>query len=186
MLEIKGKSKKSQFNPNAKRDALWKGVVKILIMAIILIALLIGAAVLYAWYTSQKDGGNRAEVVETTKPKPVRSPRRSDPNGAIGVALQYISSPIAPGQQASMTIHTDTDAKCTIEARHRPEDKPKPVKIKLPGFEDQVSDEFGMATWKWTVPASGPLGEWEVEATCANNKNSARYIADFLVEYPKG
>ncbi len=141
---------------------------------VVLSGILIGCAALYTWY-SGKYGEPPKAVVVAKAPVVKHTPTKPSPTGRIGASVPMLTSPVAPGENASINVHTNADAKCTIKVEYN-----KVVAVDS-GLVPKTADEFGTVLWTWTVPATAPVGKWPVTVTCANLKNSAVVIGDLVV-----
>lgn len=154
-----------------------KKTLKVTAVAVTLLVVLVGAGVGYTWYMSQYDDNNQAiqppatprgGLQNTTRPK-------IPDTASIGISVQSITSPVVPGSNASIMVKTNPEANCTISVVY---DK---TPSKDSGLVQKKADEYGLAEWTWTVESSVPLGNWPVEVTCANKKNSAVVKNDLRV-----
>lgn len=96
-------------------------------------------------------------------------------NAPVGASVQLLTSPVAPGSNASITIKTLPITNCTISVVY---DK---TASKDSGLAAKISDEFGSITWAWTVEPTVPVGKWPVTVTCARGKKSGVVIGDLVV-----
>lgn len=174
MLEIKQKPHHRVVRSSKKLSPLFRALQKLMITCLILGVILVGAGMAYSWYNS-KYGGSEVAVATLKKPTPSRQPTKPSQTGQIGASLQSISSPIAPGDNASITVHTNADANCTIAVVYNK------VPAKDSGLAPKKADELGLVTWGWTVPATTPVGKWPVTVTCANLKKSGVVSGDLVV-----
>lgn len=156
-----------------RRDILIKAR-NIAIGTVVVLVLLVGAGVGYTWYVGTQPVAEAA--TEEVAPAPKRaarvSPSKPAPDAVVSVSSQLLTSPVVPGENASLSIKTNAGATCEITITYGEigdEDKQSADS----GLKPKVADEYGMATWTWTVEADRPLGEWPVEVTCANEKNDA-------------
>lgn len=168
-----------------KRQKILRKVRNIAIGAVATLLLLVGAAVAYTWYM-----GTQSNVIVTTTPeleaadKPAPfTPRQSAPDAPVGVSTQMITSPVQPGENASITIKTNTDATCDIVVTYG-EIGEEVNQSRDSGLETKTADRFGIITWTWTVEPSRPLGKWPVEVTCANTEKSGYVRATLEVGSP--
>jgi hypothetical protein len=92
------------------------------------------------------------------------------------VSIQSITSPVAPGDNASIYIHTNRDSKCTITAVYNN------IPSKDAGLSPKTADEYGLASWSWTVESTVPVGKWPVTVTCVWNKKIAVVVGDLIVK----
>lgn len=180
MLEIKKKPHQKVIHHGSKLrpllHALRRVVTGVLVIGLILTA--IGFA--YTWYNSKY--GEEPKVTATLKPKPKPRERvKPSPTGPVNASVQSLTTPIMPGSNASITVHTNADANCTITVEYNK------VASKDSGLIPKKADDMGLVTWGWTVPANTPVGKWPVKVTCANLKKSGMVIGDLVVtnEAPK-
>ncbi len=171
-IEIKGKSRWRR-----RRSGRSKLVTRIVITIITLLILGLIAGVAYVWYTGQQEPiapepfperSNRpAQVVEKPKLKP---------EGPVGVSSQVFTSPVAQGDNASVTIRTRPEAACSITLTYKDN-----IRSTDAGLLPKTADEFGTAQWTWTVEASRPVGTWPVEITCGLGEMSGYLKLDLEV-----
>lgn len=142
----------------------------------VLLVLAVGAGIIYTWYMGQHATVKEKVVpVKTTNQPKTTSPVQLAPNAKEGVAIQSITSPVQPGTNASVYIHTNRDSNCTITAVYNK------VPSKDSGLAPKTADEFGLASWSWTVESTVPVGKWPVTVTCEWNKKIAVVIGDLVV-----
>jgi hypothetical protein len=145
------------------------------ITIIVLAVLLVGIGVVYTWYNGKYGEQPKNTVAVKKTPVVSKGPTKPSPTSKVNASVQLLTSPITPGDNASINVHTNADAKCTIKVEY---DK---VTAKDSGLVPKTADEFGMVTWAWTVPVASPVGKWPVTVTCANLKNSGMVIGDLIV-----
>jgi len=147
------------------------------ISIVVLVVLFIGAGAIYTWVM-----GKTAQPVATveesvaTAPKSTLQRPQVDPNAAESASVQSLTSPVAPGENASVTIKTNPGSWCTIIVKYNE------VKSTDSGLVGKTSDEYGSITWTWTVESSTPEGKWPVNVTCLRNSKSAVVIGDLVVK----
>lgn len=141
---------------------------KTIFSIIVLLAILILIGIAYVWYLGQQKPETAiiTEIPKRPSTQKLITPHKPKPDAVVGVSVQSLSTPIAPGQNASIMIRTNPDAKCSITVTYNN------VPSKDSGLVEKVADEYGMANWTWTVPAGTPLGKWPVRVTCANTAKS--------------
>lgn len=150
-----------------KKDIL-RPVRRILLSAFILLVLFMGAGVAYVYYT----GGHPKPAQNATPPKPVTDvnplpkPVLPGPNAAEGVAVEFITSPVAPGANATINVHTNATSTCTIAVTYN--NKPS----KDSGLIAKKADAYGNISWTWTIDPAAPVGKWPATVTCVYNKKS--------------
>lgn len=164
------KRKESLHERNRRRRLARRVVIAIVVM----IFLFIIAGVIYAWYM-----GRNAKVIETAAPTTTTQkiePYVPPADAAVAVVLQSITTPIAPGGTATVTIKTNPKAVCQITVKVG--DKVFPDNALIP----KTADEYGIIQWSWVVPGTSAPGKWSVEMTCANESgNSGYYKAELEV-----
>ena len=154
-----------------------KKTLKVTAIAVTLLVVLIAAGVGYTWYMSQYDDTSQAiqpQAVPMGGVKNTNRPKIPD-TASIGVSVQSITSPVTPGSNASIMVKTNPEANCTVSVLY---DK---TPSKDSGLVQKKADEYGIVEWTWTVENSVPPGNWPVEVTCANKKNSAVVENDLRV-----
>jgi hypothetical protein len=142
---------------------------------LLIVSVMVGLA--YIWYVDQNSNVNNSNVTthsKTTMPI-AATPTSPAANAKEGVSIQSITSPLMPGSNASVTVKTNQYSKCTITV----------VYNKVPstdsGLTTKTADEYGMATWSWTVEGTAPIGKWPVTVTCMWNGRSAVVIGDLVI-----
>lgn len=143
-----------------------------------LIILTLGAGAGYTWYMGQQPLPPVAEVVpvaEVSEPVSAAKHMTPDPNAKASAAIEMLTSPVAPGMNASVNVKTNANAECTISVVY---DK---TASKDSGLSSKTADEFGIVDWTWTVESTVPYGTWPVKITCTIDKKSAVVQGDLVV-----
>lgn len=174
MLKIKQKPHHRVIHNSKRLSPILRITRNVFVATFMLGGLLVGAAAAFTWYNGAY--GEQPKVTATIR-KPVKSkaPVQHSPTARVGASIQMLSSPVSPGENATMTVRTNTMANCTIKVEYN--NKPAVDS----GLVPKKSDEYGMVTWGWTVPAGTPLGKWPVTVLCANQKNSGQVIGDLVI-----
>lgn len=156
---------------------IFKKTLKVTAIAVTLLVVLVAAGVGYTWYMSQYDDTSQAIQAPAMPMGGVKNTSRPKipDTASIGVSVQSITSPVTPGSNASIMVKTNPEANCTVSVLY---DK---TPSKDSGLVQKKADEYGIVEWTWTVENSVPLGNWPVEVTCANKKNSAVVENDLRV-----
>ena len=143
---------------------------------LVLTIVFMGAGLAYAWYTSQKS----PDVVTPAPPKPATKKISTspvvDPKTPVGVSVTVLTSPIKAGSNASSTVKTKPLAACSIKVEY--DKKPSTDG----GLVPKSADEYGVATWAWTVEQGRPAGTWPVDVTCARDGKSGYVRGDLVIE----
>ena len=154
-----------------------KTIRNIVISILVLVVLFIAAGALYTWVMGQSVKPV-ATIEETATPATNVAIKRPqiDPNAAESASVQSLTTPVVPGENASVTIKTNPGSWCTIIVTYNE------VKSADSGLIGKTSDEYGSVSWTWTVEASAPVGKWPVKVTCLRNSKSAVVIGDLVVK----
>lgn len=79
--------------------------------------------------------------------------------GAFGLQVVSLTSPVAPGANAALTIKTAPEAYCTITVIY------KSGPSQAAGLGPQTADPNGTVTWQWKVGSSTARGVWSIVVT---------------------
>lgn len=162
-----------------KRPATYTGrsrsTARLVISLVVLLLIFVAAGVTYTWWIG------RSQPVKITD-SPVSEPVANAPltlpdNAPVGVSMQSLTSPVRPGDNASMTIKTNPKAACSIKVEYT-NDQPSSDS----GLVPKNADEYGIVTWSWQVEANRLPGIWPATVTCANAENSGVYVGKFEVK----
>lgn len=116
------------------------------------------------------------EEETTTYAAPYGEPAVPREDANVSASVQAVTSPVAPGENVSLTVRTLESAECTIVVEY------DDVESDDSGLTPKVADEYGMVSWVWTVEADVLEGEWPAEVTCERNGKSAMVRAYIVVE----
>ncbi|HET6924688.1 MAG TPA: hypothetical protein VFH39_02580 [Candidatus Saccharimonadales bacterium] len=153
-----------------------KRVKRVALSVVGLLVLLVAAGVAYTWYTGRQGPAVTAVVpaVQNTPPEPIRP---SVPSAATqeSAAVEFLSTPVPPGSDASINIKTVATSVCSISVMYDTQPGTDP------GLKPKTADDFGNVSWDWKVPANAPIGTWPVKVTCVRGAKSAVVIGDLQV-----
>ena len=158
----------------------------ILFACFVVIVLLVAAGFAYTWWVGQQPAP-AAEVIETVgdvRPAIVE-PRELPPDAPVGVSSQLLTTPVLPGENASLTIKTNPGATCEITVTYG-ELGEESARSTDSGLRPREADKFGMITWTWTVEPNRPLGTYPVETTCATEQKSGYLRVSLTVGREEG
>lgn len=145
-------------------------------VTLVLVLLLVTGGIGYTWYM----GKQKTAAIATAEPAPSRriemKPIKQDPNANVGVSVQILSTPVPPGQNASISIRTNQLANCSILVKYG--ETPSTDS----GLTKKTADEYGTVSWSWTIPASTPEGKGSVKVDCASKVKSGSVTADLIVK----
>jgi len=148
-------------------------------IALTIVALLLLLAIGGVAYTYFVGPSDLTEVEETEEEsqdfKQLAKPSEPAFDAPVGVSRQALTSPVAPGSNASLTVRTLKDALCTITVEYNE------AASEDSGLTPKVADEYGNASWAWTVEPNVPEGEWPIEVECVRNDKSGALVVDLEV-----
>lgn len=156
-----------------KKKAL-KTARNIAISIVILLAVLIGAGVAYTFYMGQTDTPKLVSKPEAVKKETITHVKLAK-NVPASASIQSLTTPVMPGDNASVIAKTVAGSTCTIKVEYNK------VASTDSGLKQKTSDEFGSISWSWTVEPTVPEGKWPVTITCAYQERTAVVIGDLVV-----
>jgi hypothetical protein len=159
---------------NKKR--IGKLIRNIIIAVVVMLVLFIGVGVAYVWISAHTQPPVSTVAPPDTNPTPVIKHVEASANVPEGASVQSITSPVIPGDNASVIVKTNPGSWCTITVVY---DKTASTDS---GLKGKTADEFGSVSWTWTVSRSATLGKWPVTITCLRNKLSAVVVGDLVVQ----
>ena len=97
-----------------------KSFIKTLIAVVVLLVLLVGGGAAYTWYSGKNGPAVQPEDPEpaATSKTPFSEPPKVSPKARVGLSVQYITSPVKPGQNASINVKTNPLVDCEIEVEY--------------------------------------------------------------------
>lgn len=148
-----------------------------LISSGVLLALFIVAGVVYVFVVGRSSALDTKAVA-----LPVAVPARQEikptqpaKNAVESAAVELITSPVALGSNASISVKTNAKSSCTISVVYNN------VASTDSGLGPKIADEYGTISWTWTVSKTASVGTWPVKVTCVYNGRSAVVQADLQV-----
>jgi len=106
----------------------------------------------------------------------------------VSVAFESITSPVAQGEEASVTVQTAPDTPCSILVIRGTEYDPDYIGVQqpfevmmLPGLEPAVSDESGGVSWRWRLEADTAPVKWSVTVFCGLGGGNASSELEVVV-----
>lgn len=144
-----------------KKKRIIKLIRKISISSAVVLLIIVAVGVGYTWYMGRNvDSSAIATPVDTTDEyTEVKSVKPAE-NVPESVAVQFFTDQVIPGTNAAISVRTKPDSICKISVIY---DK---VSSTDSGLIDKTADEYGMASWSWSVGDSVPIGKWPVKVTC--------------------
>ena len=175
-VKNRSRSRESDKNKLLKRAYRWLAVLVVLTVS------MVGAGILLMWLMQPKVPDSPAVVAPVIQKPDITSPRKFGPNVPIGSAVQSISSPIAPGNNASVTLRTTEGATCSIKVVRLDTHGKELERIEDSGLVDKKVDVFGVATWTWTIPNGTVLGVWQADMFCTRDDMSTRSVGELVIQ----
>jgi hypothetical protein len=160
---------------------LLRSIRNIVISICVILIVIVGGGVGYTWYVGQNTTEDPAAIAPPVTPTPSLAIKPTKPaaDAKESAAVQMLTSPVAPGSNASITVKTNAESDCTIKVKYGD------VESKDSGLTPKKADDFGIVSWTWTVEENVPVGKWPVDVTCALNGQSAMVRGDLIVEVEK-
>lgn len=145
-----------------------------IIFSAILVTMIV-AGVAYTWYMGQKPPA-KVSMPERIISDPVIKHVAPADNNPVGVAVQALTSPVAPGDNSYVQVKTNPNANCSIKVEYNN------VATKDSGLTPKTADEYGAIMWSWTVDKNAPDGKWPVTVTCVKGKLSGVVVDKIQVK----
>lgn len=148
--------------------------------AIVLVVLFAGGGLAYTYYSGKNSADTTASAADAAASttaaanQPVKAARTSSKTPE-GVAINLLSSPVARGAAASMSVQTLPYSRCTIVVTYGK------ALAHAAGLGAVTADDFGTASWNWTVSPSTPVGKGMAAVTCSRDKKTAVVEGDLQV-----
>lgn len=161
----------------SKKKLFFRRLRNITIAMFVLLFVAVGAGVGYTWYMGQTQPAGSAVAPAPTPKKPyvAAKPAAPPPNAKVGVAVESFASPVAAGDNSSISVQTTPGSICSIVLMYGA------VKSTDSGLVDKTADEYGLASWSWTVPSTTPNGSYPLTITCKRNVQSGVYQANLVI-----
>lgn len=102
-----------------------------------------------------------------------REPRSQE---QLSVALASLTSPVSPGNAASITVKTAPSAACTIAVSY------KSGPSRAMGLEPKTATQDGVVSWAWIVGTRTTPGRWPITVTCSAGGRQTTLEASFAVQ----
>jgi hypothetical protein len=149
----------------------------------VLLVLAIGVGLLYVWLMGlQSKPSTTTTTSETTKQPAFLTPHKLPDNVQIGSSIQSLSSPISPGDNASLTVRTTESAVCAVKIIHLDDFQKELARVTDSGLVDKTADDFGMVTWTWTMPSDAAIAKWTADIFCTRGDKSTHSVGEIVVK----
>ena len=94
----------------------------------------------------------------------------------LSVTLVSLTSPVRPGNAASIIVKTAPSAACTITVTY----KSGPSEAR--GLIPKTANEDGIVGWAWIVGTRTTPGEWPITVTCSGGGKQRIFETSFMVQ----
>lgn len=138
-----------------------------IIGVVVLLVLFTVGGIAYTYYIGNSYVEPPKQEVKVASNKELPKPWIPDPNAKESASVTTLLTPVAPGENTSITIKTNPTSKCVIVMEYGT------LASKDSGLKAKVADQYGTVSWTWTVEPEAPLGKWPVKVTCVFNGRSA-------------
>lgn len=159
-----------------KREQRRKSMRRMLTTALVLVVFAGGGGIVYTWYMGQQKSAAATQPAPVYKPRSVIKPPKIASTAPLGVSVQTFTPEAKPGDNASVTIRTNPEADCSVVVRYGT------TQAVDSGLVPKLADEYGVASWSWTIAPGAASGKAPVTVTCKNKKHSAVVVADVMVK----
>lgn len=166
----------------SKKDKALKKLVKWTVIIVVLLVLIIGLGILIIWLLQPKKIDSNTTPAPATQKPTIAPAHKFGPNIPIGSSVQSISSPIAPGDNAYVTLRTTEGATCSIKVVSLDQHGKEIDRVSDSGLVDKKVDDFGVVTWTWTMPVGAAIKIWQADMYCKRDDKSTRSVGEIEVE----
>ena len=175
-IKNRPKTRESKKNRIARR-------IKIAItVAVIPVLVIAGLAALYIWLKPVNKNLDQTTVSQNGPIPTIKKPPKLADNVPFGSSIQSITSSVASGANASITLRSLEGATCSIKVVHRNDMGKEADIVKDSGLADKTADEFGVTAWTWTMPVDAYIGEWQADVMCRRGDKSTRSVGEITVK----
>ena len=94
----------------------------------------------------------------------------------LDITKASMTSPVAKGDKATLTIHTAVGADCKIVVEY--DSGPS----KASGLVEKTADDAGDVSWSWTVGQTTRSGTWPITVTCFKAEREGTLETTFEVK----
>ena len=101
-----------------------------------------------------------APVSATLRPTPTPTAVPTPTPIPLDITKGNLTSPVAQGGKATVTIHTAVGADCKIVVEY--DSGPSQAS----GLVEKTADASGDVSWSWTVGQTTKAGKWPITVTC--------------------
>ena len=93
----------------------------------------------------------------------------------LQIQLISVTSPVRPGDDATIIVRTTPSAVCLITVRY------KSGPSRAQGLVSKSADSGGRAAWTWRVGTRTTPGRWPITVTCSSGRRQGSLQISFVV-----
>lgn len=166
----------------SKKTRAIRRIRNLLIVCSILALVIGGIFVVVLWLMKPQAVKGPVETKTAQDAAPDLSSKKFAPDVPIGSAIQALTTPIAPGSNANVTIRTTEGAVCSIKVVHLDPYQKELARVNDSGLVDKTADDFGMVTWTWTMPANAAIATWKADMLCKRDSKSTHSVGEIVAQ----
>lgn len=100
----------------------------------------------------------------------------TEPDSALAIAIVDVTSPVSPGQTATLRATTTPGAECSIAVNY------SSGASEAKGLEAATADDQGEVSWSWKVGPKTATGDYSIDVSATLDGASASAATSFKVE----
>lgn len=167
------------------RSRVVRRIRRALLIIMLITLLIVILALIYVWLFPPKPDPALAPIPKGPQVPSDFSPTKFGEDVPIGSAIQSITTPISPGDNASIILRTTERSICSIAVVHIDDYGRKLRQLEDSGLVDKKADDYGVVSWTWTMPLDAALAEWKANMYCKRDSMSTESIGRIVVEPKK-
>lgn len=154
-----------------------------LISAAVLLILCVAVGEVYVMFADNGSVPVAAASVQQTTSATTGEIKPTKPAADIpeSAAVEMVTSPIAPGAPATVSVHTNPGSACSIAVVYKYDSQNAQAPVNNPSLSPQTADDFGIVSWNWTISPGAPLGTGRATVICTYHTRHAMVIADLYI-----
>ena len=134
------------------------------------------AGIVLAVVISACSNAPAAPVAATLGPTPAPTPIPTPTPIPLDITKGGMTSPVAKGDKATLTVHTAVGADCKIVVEY--DSGPSQAS----GLVEKTADANGDVSWSWTVGQTTKAGTYPITATCFKAERQGTLETSFVVQ----
>ena len=134
------------------------------------------AGIVLAVVISACSNAPAAPVAATLGPTPAPTPIPTPTPIPLDITKGGMTSPVAKGDKATLTVHTAVGADCKIVVEY--DSGPSQAS----GLVEKTADTNGDVSWSWTVGQTTKAGTYPITVTCFKAERQGTLETSFVVQ----